>query len=92
MPRITSFPARLHVLLAHDKKYGVVLRKGPSNQVCLVRLGPRKERIEWVDARLVWALDGCLYAAEVTSEERIGEQELIRDFNPYTFEKRAAPY
>ena len=28
------FPARIHVLLAHDAPLGVVIRRGPSRQVC----------------------------------------------------------
>lgn len=32
----TSFPARLHVLMAREAPYGVVIRRGPSERVCFV--------------------------------------------------------
>ena len=30
----TTFPARLHILLARDKPLGVIFRRGPSKKVC----------------------------------------------------------
>jgi hypothetical protein len=52
MPR---FPARLHVLLARDAPIGLVIRRGPSKQVCTV-LWNRKEdafeRGQWLKGRI----------------------------------------
>ena len=31
-----KFPARLHVLLARDRKFGVVIRRGPSKYTCVL--------------------------------------------------------
>ena len=35
-PPSSPIPARLHVLLAQDALYGVVIRRGPSKQVCTI--------------------------------------------------------
>ncbi|HEX8549935.1 MAG TPA: hypothetical protein VF681_00130 [Abditibacteriaceae bacterium] len=32
----STFPARLHVLLARDARYGVIIRRGPSKRVCTI--------------------------------------------------------
>jgi hypothetical protein len=48
-------PARLHVLLARDKPLGVVIRRGPSTEVCTLLWDLRSDEFEmgqWVNARL----------------------------------------
>lgn len=42
-------------------------------------------------ARIVWTLEGRLYAAEV-NEKGLGEEKMLYDFNPMFFEAREAPY
>jgi hypothetical protein len=37
------FPARIHVLLASKEPVGVVLRRGPSKQVCTLLWERRKD-------------------------------------------------
>src|SRR5688572_2426031 len=32
----TTFPARLHVLLAREAAYAIVFRRGPSKEVCTI--------------------------------------------------------
>lgn len=49
---------------------------------------------EWADVdggRVVWACEGCLYAAE-PGAGGMSEPVLLHDFQPYTFEERIAPY
>lgn len=49
---------------------------------------------EWADVdgpRLVWVSAGCLWAGTLT-ESGLAESRLLCDFNPMTFERRAAPY
>jgi hypothetical protein len=41
--------------------------------------------------RIVWALEGRMYAAEVT-REGVGPHKMLYDFNPMTFEALEAPY
>ncbi len=51
----TTYPARLHALLAKDKPYGVVFRRGPSNQVCSFLWNRRKDTFElgqWLKGRI----------------------------------------
>ena len=53
---------------------------------------PDWEWSEWVDDRLVYAEQGCLYRRAVTSGTHLGAPSLIHDFNGYRFEARPAPY
>src|SRR5947209_12822707 len=51
----TSFPARLHVLLAREAPYGVVIRRGPSRQVCTVGWDRQTDRFavgQWLKGRI----------------------------------------
>lgn len=50
------------------------------------------EWAEWVDGKLVWAQNGCLYKCIIKSSSEIGETQLLHDFNGYKFERLAAPY
>ena len=49
------FPARLHVLLARDKPYGVVIRRGPAKSVCTIGWDLAKEEFQlgqWLRGRI----------------------------------------
>lgn len=54
-PESGRFPARLHVLLARNKKIGLVIRRGPSKSVCTV-LWNRQENTfklgQWLRGRI----------------------------------------
>ena len=50
-----QFPARLHVLLARDAPVGLVIRRGPSKQVCTVLWNRKNDRFElgqWLKGRI----------------------------------------
>lgn len=52
---MNRFPARLHVLLSKDMDKGVVLRRGPSKQVCTVAWNRREDRFrlgQWLKGRI----------------------------------------
>jgi len=53
---------------------------------------PTWEWADWDDGRLVWAEDGCLYAARVTDSRRLGRPTLLYDFNDLRFQALTAPY
>jgi hypothetical protein len=53
---------------------------------------PTWEWAEWVDERVVYAEAGVLYRRALQSARKLGEPQLIHDFNEYKFETRAAPY
>ncbi len=49
------FPARLHVLLARNAPYGLILRRGPAKQVCTIGWNRAKDTFEvgqWMKATL----------------------------------------
>lgn len=51
----TRFPARLHVLLARAAPIGVVLRRGPSKQVCSILWNRRNDTFvagQWLKGRI----------------------------------------
>ena len=50
-----SFPARLHVLLARDAPVGLVIRRGPSRQVCTLLWDRRTDSFtlgQWLKGRI----------------------------------------
>ena len=50
-----SFPARLHVLLAREAPIGLVIRRGPSRQVCTLLWDRRTDRFtlgQWFKGRI----------------------------------------
>jgi hypothetical protein len=50
---------------------------------------------EWADidgARLVWAQNGCLFSAPVTSADPLTDRTLLHDSNDYRFTSIEAPY
>jgi len=52
---VPSFPPRLHVLLARDAPRGVVLRRGPSGQVCAIGWDRDRDRFtvgQWLRGRI----------------------------------------
>lgn len=52
---VNGFPPRLHVLLARDSDRAVVIRRGPSKQVCTIlwdRNGDRFETGQWMRGRI----------------------------------------
>lgn len=96
---ISTFPARIHILLARDEPIAVVIRRGPSKQVCTLLWNRRDDTFtldQWLkgriyEHRLIWTkqchLDtGCL------SKQGLKEEQVIYDFNPLKFEPRQAPY
>lgn len=52
---------------------------------------PEWEWADFVDGRLVWAVEGQLKTARLGRGKLLGEK-LLRDFNDMTFEAIAAPY
>ena len=51
----TSFPPRLHALLAREAPYAVVIRRGPSKTVCLIGWDRRTDKFkvgQWMRARI----------------------------------------
>ena len=51
----SSFPARLHAILAREAPVGLVLRRGPANALCSLLWDRRSDRFElgqWVRARI----------------------------------------
>lgn len=54
MPR-ADFPPRLHVLLAREAKTGVIIRRGPSKQVCTIGWDRANDRFkigQWLNGRI----------------------------------------
>jgi len=52
---MAPFPARIHVLLARDTEIGVVMRRGPSKQVCTLLWNRRKDEFtiaQWLKGRI----------------------------------------
>lgn len=50
-----TFPARLHVVLARDKRVAVVFRRGPSDKVCTLLWDRRGDRFtlgQWMKGRI----------------------------------------
>lgn len=50
-----TFPPRLHVLLASEKPYGVVIRRGPSKRVCFIGWDREKDEFmptQWLKGRI----------------------------------------
>lgn len=50
-----KYPARLHAVLAKDKPYAVVFRRGPSKQVCTLLWDRRKDTFklgQWLKGRI----------------------------------------
>jgi hypothetical protein len=50
-----NFPARIHVLLASKKPVGVVIRRGPSKQVCTLLWDRSKDEFtvaQWLKGRI----------------------------------------
>ncbi|HEX2641239.1 MAG TPA: hypothetical protein VHL50_11725, partial [Pyrinomonadaceae bacterium] len=50
---------------------------------------------EWAErlgGSVVYAKHGCLYRAVLKNSKSIGDEELVHDFNGYTFEMIEAPY
>ncbi len=50
-----QFPARIHVLLAREARYGVVIRRGPAKQTCLIgwdRQTDTFEPAQWLKGRI----------------------------------------
>ena len=50
-----KFPARLHVLLARDKKVGLIIRRGPSKSVCTVLWDRKRDTFklgQWMRGRI----------------------------------------
>jgi hypothetical protein len=55
MPTKTPFPCRLHILLAQDTPYGVVIRRGPSKRVCTVGWNRESDSFtigQWLKGRI----------------------------------------
>lgn len=53
--RETSFPARLHVLVAKDNKTTIVIRRGPSKQTCVLSWDITNDKIavsQWLKGRI----------------------------------------
>ncbi len=51
----TSFPPRLHVLLAREAPFAVVLRRGPSKTICAIGWDRRTDKFtvgQWMRARI----------------------------------------
>ena len=52
---MTSFPARLHVLLARDAPTGLVIRRGPAKAVCTIGWDRKRDTFEvgqWLRGRI----------------------------------------
>src|SRR6185436_12588230 len=64
------------------------LRHEPTGSVWLF---PEWEWADFVDGRLVWAVEGQLRAARLGSG-KLGSEKLLHDFNDMKFEAVAAPY
>ena len=50
-----KFPARLHVLLARDRPYGVIIRRGPAKSVCTIGWNRAKDEFalgQWMRGRI----------------------------------------
>lgn len=50
-----QFPARLHVLLAHNAEIGVVIRRGPSRHVCTILWNRKTDEFQlgqWLKGRI----------------------------------------
>src|ERR1700742_4479685 len=50
-----KFPARIHVLLASEARVGVVIRRGPSKQVCTVLWDRKTDEVkggQWMKGRI----------------------------------------
>ena len=50
-----TFPARIHVLLAREARYGVVIRRGPSKQTCFIGWNTKSDTFEpsqWLKGRV----------------------------------------
>ncbi|HAP39973.1 MAG TPA: hypothetical protein DCQ94_09465, partial [Nitrospira sp.] len=50
-----TFPPRLHVLLAREAPVGLVIRRGPSRQVCTMRWDRRTDTVtlgQWFNGRI----------------------------------------
>ncbi len=50
-----EFPARIHVLLARDAPYGVVIRRGPAKHVCFIGWDRKSDTFEvgqWLKGRI----------------------------------------
>ena len=81
------------------KKAGYQLRRHNTDLVIDLPAGADwAEADNWGDAerppkqsRVLWTLDGKLYAAEVT-RTGMGDERMLYDFNPMTFEPIEAPY
>src|SRR5262245_42678668 len=51
----TRFSARLHVLLARDTSFGLVIRRGPSKTVCTIGWDRKSDKFElgqWMRGRI----------------------------------------
>ena len=53
---------------------------------------PDWEWAERVGDSIVYAKHGCLYSGALKNSKSVGDEELVHDFNGYTFEKLEAPY
>ena len=50
-----KFPARLHVLFARESRFAVVIRRGPSKQVCTIGWDRRKDKFsmgQWLKGKI----------------------------------------
>ena len=50
-----SFPARVHVILARNADYGIIIRRGPSKTVCTIGWDRKRDRFEvgqWMRGRI----------------------------------------
>ena len=50
-----AFPARLHILFASQKPYGLVIRRGPSKRVCFIGWDRQKDEFrstQWLKGRV----------------------------------------
>ena len=92
--------ARIHVLLAEEAPLGVVIRRGPSKQVCTIGWDRRRDEFQlgqWLRAR-TWTrrvsfgrkTGSCLLGE--SGREGLRDEVQLFDFNPMTFERIVAPY
>ncbi len=52
---MAAFPARVHVILAREADYGIIIRRGPSKSVCTLGWDRKKDRFQigqWLRGRI----------------------------------------
>ena len=52
---MNKFPARIHVLIAREANFAIVIRRGPSDKVCTIGWEMKKNKFtigQWLDGRI----------------------------------------